>query len=485
MTLSRRVGLNTLVQLAGRLLTSTVAFVITALLLPRLMDEESLGVFAFHLALYQMLANVLDFGAGTIVIREAARARGQAGRLLGMLVGLKARFALGGAAVLVAVALAFEGLTPRAGLLCLAALHLLAHAPAGAGAIFAVDMVFERQARVAVAGQLAWLAGTLALALSGVREPAFHLLAFGAGIAVNGALAWRWAGRRVQVRFDAPRAERAALWREAWPAGVSMAAASLYFYIDSVMLRPLLGERGEEAVAQYSNAYRLLTFVLMVPVLFSQVILPVYARLWAAGPGALAPFFARTTRFLFALGAPVSATVWLVSEDVMRLVFPPQYVAGARSLSILSLAVVCVFCAYPHVMLLLAAGEQRLMMRISLGGAALNVLANLWAIPRFGIEGAACTTLATEAFVLAAAAACAARRTGLRCPPRLLLRPAACALAAAGLLAAVLPLVPALPWLRVLAGLACGAAAVLAAGVLPPDFGTEAGAPGAAPEAAA
>ncbi len=482
MTLSRRVGLNTLVQLAGRLLTSTVAFVITALLLPHLMDAPQLGVFAFHLALYQMLANVLDFGAGTIVIRQAAREREQAGRLLGMLVGLKARFALGGAGLLVAVALAFEGLSPRAGLLCLAALHLLAHAPAGAGAIFAVDMVFARQARVAVAGQLAWLAGTLALALAGVREPAHYLLAFGAGIAVNAWLAWRWAGQRVRVRFDAPHAERAALWQQAWPAGVSMAAASLYFYIDSVMLRPLAGE---EAVAQYSNAYRILSFVLMVPVLFSQVILPVYARLWAAGPGALLPFFVRTTRFLFALGAPVSATVWLVSRDVMLLVFPPQYVAGARALSILSLAVVCVFCAYPHVMLLLAAGEQRLMMRISLCGAALNVLANLWAIPRFGIEGAAATTLATEAFVLAASATCAARRTGLHCPARLLLRPAAGAALAAGLLAATLPWLPQAPWLRVGVGLLAGVAGVLASGVLPPDFGTEAGAPGAAPEPAA
>jgi O-antigen/teichoic acid export membrane protein len=474
MSLSRRVGLNTLWQLAGRAITSTIALVITVLLLPRVLDEASLGVFAFYLALYQMLTIVLDFGAGTIVIRRAAQDRAQAGRLLGMLVGLKLRFALAGAVLLSLVALGYEGVSLRAGLLCLAALHLLAHVPSGAAAIFAVDMLFSRSALLAVAGQATWLLGTVVLALLGVREPAFYLLAFGVGLVAHGALAWNWARQRVRVDFGAAPAERAALWQESWPAGVSIAAAALYFYIDSVLLRPLAGD---EAVAQYSNAYRLMTFGLMVPVLFSQVILPVYARLWGAGPESLRPFFVRTTRFLLSLGAPVTATLWLVAPDVMRLVFPPEYAAGAGALRILSLAIVCVFCAYPHVMLLLAAGQQRLMMRISVAGAALNVLANLWAIPRYGIEGAATVTVATEAFVLLSAAVCCARRTGLHYPAAALLRPLLCAGAAAGVLAAALPHLPASPALRVGAAVVAGLLGVLLTGVLPPDFGSEEGAP--------
>ncbi len=474
MSLSRRVGLNTLWQLAGRLTTSTLALVITVLVLPRVLDASALGVFIFHLSLYQMLTNVLDFGAGTIVVREAARDRAQAGRLLGMLVGLKARFAAVGAVALIGVALAFEGFTPRAALLCLAALHLLAHAPSGAAAIFAVDMVFVRSALLAVAGQAVWLVGTVVLAVAGVREPALYLLAFGAGIVVHASLAWAWARGRVAVRFDASRAERAELWRQSWPAGVAMTAASVYFYIDGALIRPLVGV---EAVAQYGNAYRLMTFLLMVPVLFSQVILPVYSRLWESGRDSLRPFFVRTTRFLVALGAPLTATLWLVGPDLMRLVFPPEYAAGARSLQILSLAVVCIFSAYPHVMLLLAAGEQRLMMRISLTGAALNVVANLWAIPRFGIEGAACVTVATEAFILLASAACAARRTGLHVPVAALGRPLLCAALSTGALALALPHLPEAPAARVGAGVVAGLLAVLLSGVLPPDFGTEAGAP--------
>jgi O-antigen/teichoic acid export membrane protein len=474
MSLSRRVGRNTLWQICGRLVTSLIAFEIVTKILPSVMDKADVGVFAFHLAFYQLLVNVLDFGAGTIVIREAARDRQRAGRLLGLLVRLKARFAIGAAVFLIGLAFVAEGATARTALLCVAALHVFSHLPAAAGAIFQVDMAFARQAQVAVAGQVAWLAATAALALAGVHEPAAYLLAFGLGFAVNGALAWRWSRERVRLDFSATRAELAALWSQVWPAGVSITAASVYFYIDSALLRPLAGE---EAVAIYSQPYRLMTFVLMVPVLFSQVILPVYSRLWAEGREALRPFFVRTTRFLFALGAPVSACVWLVSRDVMALLFRPEYAAGAPALSLLSLAVVCVFCAYPHVLLLLASGHQRTMMRISVAGAVLNVLANLWAIPHWGISGAASVTVATEAFVLAASALCAARLTQLHVPLAALLRPALCAAGAAGALYLLLPHLPDAPLPRVAAGLLAGAGAALLAGVLPPDFGTERGAP--------
>jgi len=112
----------------------------------------------------------------------------------------------------------------------------------------------------------------------------------------------------------------------------------------------------------------------------------------------------------------------------------------------------------------------------------LNVLTNLWAIPRFGIEGAAGVTVATEAFVLAATALTAARRTGLHVPAAALLRPLLCAAVAAGALALALPHLPDAPPVRVGVGVLAGLLAVLASGVLPPDFGTEQGAPLEVPE---
>ena len=87
--LSRRVERNAAAQIAGRLYTSTLAFVITAVVLPRQLGAHDFGIFAFYLSLHQLLHNVFDFGANTIVIREASRDRDAAGSLIGMLVRIK------------------------------------------------------------------------------------------------------------------------------------------------------------------------------------------------------------------------------------------------------------------------------------------------------------------------------------------------------------------------------------------------------------
>lgn len=475
MSLSRRVERNAATQIAGRLFTSALAFVITAVVLPRQLGQHDFGIFAFYLSLHQLLQNVFDFGAGTVVIRDASRERERAGQLIGMLVQIKAVIAGIALVGMVGVAWVYEGPGERFLLLGLAALSLLFHAPAGAAAIFNVDMAFGRSVLASVAGQSAWLLATLALALSGVAGPALYLVAFGLGTVVNGVLAYAWARRRVAIRYDAGRADFARLWREAWPAGVSMTMASVYFFIDTAMLRPLAGE---VAVARYSVAYRLMTFVLMVPVLFSNVLFPVYSRLWSLGAAALRPFFQRSLGVLLALGLIVPATVPLVSPDIMALVYEPQYGGSAPVLSVLCLAIATVFATYPHVLVLLASGQQRVMMFISTGGALLNVGSNLWAIPRFGIEGAAWTTVGTEGFVLLAAAVMAARRTGVHVALSGLLRPVACAALAHVVLTFMLPPMAGLePAWRVGAAVVVALGAVLVAGVFPLDLGTEEGAP--------
>jgi len=324
-------------------------------------------------------------------------------------------------------------------------------------------MAFARANLASALGQTVWLAGTVLLIVAGVLEPSVYLMAFGLGAATGGLLTWAWARRRVAIRHDGTAAERAALWTDAWPAGVSMTMASVYFYIDAVLLRPLLGE---VAVAQYSVAYRLMGFVLMVPVLFSQVVFPVFSRLWPAGT--LDPFFQRTTGLLAGFGLLFPPLIWLLRADLMALVYPPEYAPGAESLGILSLAIPIVFAAYPHVLTLLAAGEQRLMMGISTAGAVLNVGLNLWWVPALGIEGAAWATVATEAFVLGSAALAVRRRARLAFRPRALARPALCGgLATLALWALLGGLDTQAVALRCAAGIGLGAVAALCAGLLP------------------
>ena len=121
------------------------------MLLPRHLSGEAFGIFAFHLSLYQLLANVIDFGAGTIVVREASRRRGEAGVLLGSLELLKLAVGVVGVALLLGVAMVFEGWGLRLALLAVAALHLLCYSPGGTAAVTGWDSV-KRSASSASSG---------------------------------------------------------------------------------------------------------------------------------------------------------------------------------------------------------------------------------------------------------------------------------------------------------------------------------------------
>lgn len=478
MSLSRKVARQSTLQVAGRLYTAALAFAITALILPRHLDDASFGVVAFYITLFMLLTNVLDFGAGQIVVREASRRREEADELAGMLVGLKARIAAVGVALVAAVAFAFDGAAGATTWLAIAgALGLLAHAPAGLAAILQVDMRFRPLVVAQALGQTSWLVVTVALVALGVREPGAFVVAFGTAGVVYGAATWRAGRDVVSPRFGASRARRAWLWRESWPAGVAASMATIYFYVDTLMLRPLLGD---DAVAHYASAYRVMTFLLMVPVLFSQVIFPVYSRLWPAEPGAFGTVLTRTTRFLFALGVLVAATLPWVADEVVAAVFPPSYAPGGPALGVLALATVWVFIAYPHVLALLAAGGQRTQMVISTSGVVVNVALNLALVPRIGIVGAAWATVATEAFIATAAGVALRRRTGLTAGVSAFARPLLCGAAASGALAWCVGSAWWGSWpdaARIALGVGVGVVGVAASGTWPLRLGVETGGP--------
>ncbi len=480
MNLSKRVARQSSVQVSGRLYTALLAFAVTAIILPRHLDTATYGVTAFYFTLFLLLTNVLDFGAGQIVVREASRRREEAAELVGMLIGLKARIAWVGIGLVATLALAFDGPgNATTWLAIVASLHLLAHAPAGIASVLQVDMAFRPIVVAQCLGQSTWLLGTLALVALGVHEPGWFVVAFGLAGVVYGVSTWT-AGRRVlEPSFGASVERRAWLWRESWPAGVAAAMATVYFYVDTLMLRPLVGD---EAVAYYASAYRVMTFVLMVPVLFSQVIFPIFSRLWPAAPEQLGLVLTRSTRFLFSLGVCVAATLPWVAQDVIALIFPVEYAPGGPALAVLALATVCVFVAYPHVLVVLASEGQRTMMWISTGGVVVNIVLNLVTVPRYGILGAAWATVATEAFIVVASTVVARQRTGLVAGRSAYLRPLACA----GAVSAGLAALSATAWwqdealhvgVRVAFGFVAGVVGVALSGTWPLNLGVEAGGP--------
>ncbi|MBI4878563.1 MAG: oligosaccharide flippase family protein [Planctomycetes bacterium] len=399
MSLSGRVRQGAFLQLGARLFSAGATFVLTAVVLARVLSKAEYGLFSFYLTMFLIAVALIDFGANRAAIRIIAAKEAPREPVLCAAIAFKA--CCGAAAFLVICAVIFlaeQGLVPRL-LLALAALHTLTHACGGASVAFEADLDFRVPALSLVFGYTLFLAAGLALVFLDVRSAPPYLLAWGAGSACQNLLLFALAARRGLIARRGAGAVLGKLAREAFPLGVSAAAVSVYFYADVIMLRPL---RGEADVADYRAASSLMSFGLMVPVLFCQVLFPIYVRCHNRSALLLGAIVRRSTFYLALFGSTGAALLIGLAPDLLALVFGEPYRGAASSLRLLGAAMLLVFLTFPHTTALIAAGRAAVFTRITLASVVLNIGLNLLVLRRFGPEGAAATTLATEAFVLGA-----------------------------------------------------------------------------------
>ncbi len=470
MSLSRTIFKNLMAQVAGRLYTSALSFIITMVLLARILSEEDFGIFNYYLTLFYISLTIIDFGANAIVIREASKDESRLGGLIAALLVLRGCLSLICLDAVCGIALVMERTFEVRLLVCLAAGHLLFHTLGGFNTVFHVKMRFDLVALVSCIGHTLFFAGSVAAFLLGSRNPGVYLAAFGAGMTLTSLSNYFFSRPHLKGAFKRVPGLTGRLFQEALPLGISTIMVTVYFYVDTLLLRPM---KGDAAVAFYSAAYRILVFSLMVPVLFNQVIFPVYSKCCAdpeASRARLERIFQRTVLYMGVTGIPAAAALIILAKPLIVLVCGERYARSAHCLSILSLALVAIFLTYPHLSILVASGRQVLFAWIAGLSGLVNIGLNLLLIPRYSFEGAAYATVATETLVLLCAVACVHRVTGMNAlAPGLFKIPAAAlAVAAAAFIMQGWNLFLALPLLGVIY-----IASLFAMGLLPFDIGDE------------
>ena len=451
MTLSDTVIRNVVISFLGRIYTSLLTFVVVALLLPRVLSAEGFGIFSFYLTLFTILGVIIDFGTNAIAVREGSKEPARMGALLHSLTCLRGMLSLLCFAAACGLGVLFEPGRDARFLVVLAALHLFFHTFGGFGVIFQVQMKFGWMVFGQTIGHSCFFVVALILYLRDRNDPFIYLLAFGAGLALTNLLFF-FLGRRLHAgAIRGGNADFFRLFREALPLGISAVTAIAFFQVDTILIRPI---EGEEAVGLYSAAFRLLTFTIMVPVLFNQVLLPVYSRYILSDTRRFVRIFRRAVLYMGIVGLPISAAIGALAGPVLILIFPDTYIRSRTCLEILGLAVAMIFLTYPHVSVLIASGRQLTFTWISVSGLLLNVVLNLIMIPLFSIEGAAWATVVTEAFVLAAASIAVRRHSGFWAfsPEMIKIVPAAGAVGAAAWLLRGEPILHVLTELAALMG---------------------------------
>lgn len=198
--------------------------------------------------------------------------------------------------------------------------------------------------------------------------------------------------------------------RTGWPMLLSSAMFLVMSWTDTLLLGHFLEE---DQVGIYRVAFRMAAVVTLVQAAVNSYAAPLFAERHASGDRAgLKAALRQTTLLNVAFSLP--AFVALVAVPAWWLGwFGEAFVAGSRCLVWLAVGQVVNALCGPVMYLLNMTGHERPAQRIVWIAALGNLAMNVWAIPRFGIEGAAVATAFSMALWNVAAAVAVKRLLGL------------------------------------------------------------------------
>jgi len=396
---ARRVLVNAFTLSSAEVLSRVLTWA-TILFLARTWDLERYGQYALAVNWIALFAGLVGLGLNPLAIREVAYDRKKARLYLRNIAALRLALSLLVVLFLGGVGswLGYEPVVRVA--LVILGLRLLFDAPASAYAA-----ILQAHERMAVQG--------LVSVLSAALRAAGIILAVLAGTGILGA-AWVWVGVGAFSWLALWCLGAPMGWRMEWgkfrsseAIGILLASIPFaafgtfqmfYYRIDGILLKSFAGN---EAVALYDVAGRVLFVVFMVADQFSVSTLPALsaARDKAKELGRLA---LRSLKALLLLGVPLSVGGWLLGDPLMVFLFGEKYSASGPVFAVLSLAILFHFALKPCINLLAVKDPSKLTW---LFGALflLNLAGNILAIPRWGIQGAAWVLVACESLSLMAA----------------------------------------------------------------------------------
>jgi O-antigen/teichoic acid export membrane protein len=413
---SQRVLYNTVAQIAGKV-ALLVASLGTLRLATSYLGVDGFGEYAIVLSLAPILLVFADLGFSTLLARELAQSPERRDELAATLFPLR----LAASAAVVLASLAVVPFLPydfhvRAGLVIACVGVSLLSIGTFATPFFQVGLRLDLLALLDV--------GTAALNLGLVAAVTQLDLGFYALVGVSAVvglanLAFAWMLVRPfwqpSLRFDRKLAKR--LLADGLPLAAVIVLGLLHFRLDAVLLSLM---RPSEDVGVYTVAFRFLEQSLVLPVVFMAAVFPLLAV--AVRGGDAADVVRKAFNFLLLIALPLALGLAVLAGPLVAVFAGDGFEDAATPLRILAPALVFAFVSSVFSAVLIALNRQRALILASLGGLALNLALNLWAIPRFGYTGAAVTTVFSEAVGLCLVFALARRACDFRLSPRLVTR---------------------------------------------------------------
>ena len=358
------------------------------------------GRYSFAMSFTTIFAMLLDFGLTQVLIRESAKNNDEGRKYLSTVLALKLIGALVIYGALIASAFALNYPPELRQLIYISGVIMIVDS--FATSFYGVlrgqqNLLFESLG--VIGNQLLVMAtGVFVIWMQlGVRYViAAYLVGSTFNLLLSVTTLWRRYHWPLRPHFDWQYVKKLLLL--AAPFAVAGLFMRIYGSIDMVFLSKMSSEHD---LGIYSVAYKVSFALQFIGTAFSASVYPAFCRYVHESSEKLSQTFVESIRYLTILSLPLAAGVVVLAPVVLVPVFGSEYQEALEPLSLMMMALVFAFIAYPLTSLLNAAHKQT-RNTIHLGITALtNAVLNAFFIPLWSYNGAAAATLISY-FVLVA-----------------------------------------------------------------------------------
>ena len=366
------------------------------ILVARMVGAAEFGKYAYALNLAILLSVIADFGMGYIITREVAANPEKANKVLRG--GLWWRWRLGILAFILcvlAVVIMGKGVEILILVILISGSTIIVTVFGSIEAYLKGQERFGLLAVLSIARQSALLLGGILVLLSGygIRGVASIQLT----MAVLGGIVLLAVVRNRGLGSDqSPQIIRKKIIQDALPMAMTALCVMFYYRIDVLILSSV---KGDAAVGYYNAARSLLLGLVILPAGVMTAFLPMASKLLQINLAKLREVALQLFQHMAFIGGAIAVGGWLLSFQVISLIFGQKYGLAAPPLKILLWAFFFM-CLNSLQGTILIALELQHLQTYAVGFAALlNLILNLLMIPPWGANGAALAAVATEALV--------------------------------------------------------------------------------------
>jgi len=400
----QRIAKNTAVLLAANIISKVLGF-FYVMYTARYLGAEGFGILSFALAFTGIFGVFTDLGLRSLIVREVARDKSLASKYLNNITVIKVILVsvTFGIIVLVINILGYPEQTIK--VVYLIALSVIF--TAFTGMFYSVFQAFEKMEYQSL-GQIL----NSALMFSGVMiaiKYNFTIIDFAslylmASIIILGyslvILRWKffnpffvWSLREIEIDWS--------FWKptikEALPFGLTGISGMIYTYTDSIMLSLM---QGNEVVGWYNAAYRLILILLFIPGIINSAIFPSMSKFYISSQNTLKLMYEKYFKIMLIIGIPIGVGITLLASKIILLIFGNEYRPSIIALQVLIWTMVLTFTGAAFVKLFESINRQIVITKISGICVIVNILLNLFLIPKFSYVGASVATVITEVILV-------------------------------------------------------------------------------------